>query len=115
MQVQCICALSTCSLRRTAGVSGRLWGTFLPAEAPTSDTEAPRGVSILARDMQSVAIYDSQGQFVGIRRPDSGRPIEVWMCMWCCLINVYEQCFAMIQLSQCTVKPVCLYASVTTT
>ena len=59
-----------------AGVSGRLWGTFLPAEEPTSDTEAPRGVSILARDMQSVAIYDAQGQFVGIRRPDSGRPIE---------------------------------------
>ena len=61
----------------TAGVSGRLWGTFLPAEEPTSDTEAPRGVSILARDMQSVAIYDARGQFVGIRRPDSGRPIEV--------------------------------------
>lgn len=60
-----------------AGVSGRLWGTFLPAEQPAADGTAPRGVSILARDMQSVAIYDSRGQFVGIRRPDSGRPISV--------------------------------------
>ena len=62
---------------RRAGVSGRLWGTFLPAEEPAADGTAPRGVSILARDMQSVAIYDSRGQFVGIRRPDSGRPISV--------------------------------------
>lgn len=58
-------------------MSGRLWGTFLPAEVPLSETDALRGVSILARDMQSVAIYDSRGEFVGIRRPDSGRPIEV--------------------------------------
>lgn len=60
-----------------AGVSGRLWGTFLPAEAPSDSGVAPRGVSILARDMQSVAIYDSRGEFVGIRRPDSGKPIMV--------------------------------------
>ena len=31
----------------------------------------------LARDPQSVIIYDSRGKFVGVRRPDSGKPIEV--------------------------------------
>lgn len=63
-----------------------MWGTFLPAEEPTSDTEAPRGVSILARDMQSVAIYDARGQFVGIRRPDSGRPIEARRRLSLCIM-----------------------------
>lgn len=38
---------------------------------------APRGVSILARDLQSVVFYDSKGTFIGVRRPDSGKPIEV--------------------------------------
>ncbi len=33
--------------------------------------------AVLARDPQSVIFYDSAGQFVGVRRPDSGKPIEV--------------------------------------
>ena len=32
---------------------------------------------VLARDPQSVVLYDSKGQFVGVRRPGSGNPIEV--------------------------------------
>ena len=60
-----------------AGVSGRIWATFLPSEAAPADGTAPRGVSILARDLQSVVFYDSKGTFVGVRRPDSGKPIEV--------------------------------------
>ena len=35
------------------------------------------GVSLLARDFQSVAIYGSDGSFAGVRRPGSGRPITV--------------------------------------
>ena len=34
-------------------------------------------VAVLARDLQSVVFYDSKGQFVGVRRPGSGKPIEV--------------------------------------
>lgn len=70
-------SLPMASLEGQPGVSGRLWATFLPAESPSEGAPgvAPRGVSILARDMQSVAIYDSNGDFVGIRRPDSGKPI----------------------------------------
>lgn len=60
-----------------AGISGRIWGTFLPSEAAPSEDKAPRGVSILARDLQSVVFYDSKGTFMGVRRPDSGKPIEV--------------------------------------
>jgi cytochrome c biogenesis protein len=33
--------------------------------------------AVLARDLQQVVIYDSKGQFVGVRRPGSGKPIEV--------------------------------------
>lgn len=68
-------SLPMASMEGQPGISGRLWATFLPAEEPSGSGAAPRGVSILARDMQSVAIYDSQGVFVGIRRPDSGKPI----------------------------------------
>ena len=37
----------------------------------------PPLLSVLARDPQSVVFYDSKGQFVGVRRPGSGNPIEV--------------------------------------
>jgi hypothetical protein len=33
--------------------------------------------AVLARDPQSVIFYDSRGQFVGVRRPGSGKPIQV--------------------------------------
>lgn len=33
--------------------------------------------AVLARDLQQVVIYDSKGQFVGVRRPGSGKPIQV--------------------------------------
>lgn len=59
------------------GVSGKLWATFLPLASPTPDGARPRGISIAARDLQSVVFYDAGGQFVGVRRPGSGKPIEV--------------------------------------
>ena len=33
--------------------------------------------AVLAKDFQTVILYDSQGQFAGVRRPGSGKPITV--------------------------------------
>jgi cytochrome c biogenesis protein len=33
--------------------------------------------AVLARDLQQVVLYDSEGQFAGVRRPGSGKPQEV--------------------------------------
>ncbi len=33
--------------------------------------------AVLARDPQSVVVYDSSGSFVGVRRPGSGKPLAV--------------------------------------
>lgn len=33
--------------------------------------------AVLARDLQQVVFYDSDGAFVGVRRPGSGKPQEV--------------------------------------
>jgi hypothetical protein len=60
-----------------AGINGKLWATFLPAEAASVEGGKPRGVSLAMRDLQTAAVYDTQGQFVGIRRPGSGKPITV--------------------------------------
>jgi cytochrome c biogenesis protein len=32
---------------------------------------------VLARDLQQVVLYDSEGHFAGVRRPGSGKPQEV--------------------------------------
>ena len=57
---------------------GRIWGTFLPLYPGNDDPALKKlGVSLLARDFQSVAIYGSDGSFAGVRRPGSGRPITV--------------------------------------
>lgn len=32
---------------------------------------------MLARDLQSIIIYDQEGKFVGVRRPSSKLPIDV--------------------------------------
>ncbi|MQL82220.1 hypothetical protein Taro_014692 [Colocasia esculenta] len=53
----------------------KLYGTFLPV----GETDAPdvKGISMLARDLQSIVLYDQQGKFVGVRRPNSNLPIEI--------------------------------------
>lgn len=33
--------------------------------------------SMLARDLQSIVLYDQEGKFVGVRRPNSNLPIEI--------------------------------------
>jgi cytochrome c biogenesis protein len=68
--------LPLASLEGKPGVAGRLWATFLPI-GPPQEGQPPKGISIVARDMQSVIFYDAKGQFVGVRRPGSGKVIEV--------------------------------------
>ncbi len=62
-------------------MKGKLWATFVPAEAPPPRAEGaprrtPRGVSIVARDFQSVVLYNADGSFAGVRRPGSGKPMQ---------------------------------------
>jgi cytochrome c biogenesis protein len=71
-------ALPMASLEKTAGFSGRIWGTFVPLSATApAPGERPRGATMVARDFQSAAFYDASGGFVGVRRPGSGKPIVV--------------------------------------
>ncbi|KAF3435625.1 hypothetical protein FNV43_RR22716 [Rhamnella rubrinervis] len=53
----------------------KLYGTFLPV----GDVNSPnvKGISMLARDLQSVVLYDQEGKFVGVRRPNSKLPIDI--------------------------------------
>lgn len=53
----------------------KLFGTYLPLGE--KGTPEGKGISILARDLQSAVIYDKDGQFVGVRRPGSKKPIQV--------------------------------------
>lgn len=69
--------LPMASLEGQPGVSGQAWATYIPAERAPADGSKPRGASIFARDFQTVVIYDTQGKFVGVRRPGSGLPIQV--------------------------------------
>jgi len=72
--------LPMASLQGQPGVNGKMYATFLPIADPEQtqrEGKAPRGVSFIAKDLQSVVVYDSSGQFVGVRRPGSGKPITV--------------------------------------
>ncbi|XP_039129921.1 cytochrome c biogenesis protein CCS1, chloroplastic [Dioscorea cayenensis subsp. rotundata] len=53
----------------------KLYGTFLPV----GNTDSPnvKGISMLARDLQSIVLYDQEGKFVGVRRPSSKLPIDI--------------------------------------
>ncbi|GMN37461.1 hypothetical protein TIFTF001_006829 [Ficus carica] len=53
----------------------KLFGTFLPIGDMNS--ENVKGISMLARDLQSIVLYDQEGKFVGVRRPNSKLPIEI--------------------------------------
>lgn len=54
----------------------KLYGTFLPLEDSDSSSSV-KGISMLARDLQSIVLYDQDGKFVGVRRPSSKLPIEI--------------------------------------
>lgn len=49
----------------------------LAAGPPPSEGKPPPGTSIIARDLQSVTFYNSDGEFAGVRRTDSGTPLSV--------------------------------------
>ncbi|KAK9108781.1 hypothetical protein Sjap_016841 [Stephania japonica] len=53
----------------------KLFGTFLPVG--NTDSPTVKGISMLARDLQSIVLYDQEGKFVGIRRPNSKLPIDI--------------------------------------
>ncbi|KAJ8763467.1 hypothetical protein K2173_002350 [Erythroxylum novogranatense] len=53
----------------------KLYGTFLPIG--TADDTNVKGISMLARDLQSIVLYDQEGKFVGVRRPNSKLPIDI--------------------------------------
>lgn len=53
----------------------KLYGAFLPVG--NSDAPDVKGISMLARDLQSVVLYDQEGKFAGVRRPSSKTPLEV--------------------------------------
>ncbi|MBA0711958.1 hypothetical protein Golax_011086 [Gossypium laxum] len=53
----------------------KLFGTFLPVG--DTDSSNVKGISMLARDLQSIVLYDKQGKFAGVRRPNSKLPIEI--------------------------------------
>ncbi|KAJ8450869.1 hypothetical protein Cgig2_032494 [Carnegiea gigantea] len=53
----------------------KLFGTFLPIG--NADSPNVKGISMLARDLQSIVLYDQEGKFVGVRRPNSNLPIEI--------------------------------------
>eukprot|EP00898_Chlorokybus_atmophyticus_P008236 jgi/Chlat1/8413/Chrsp80S07836 len=61
-------------LQKEGGKSDdKLYAAYLPTNA-----EDPRqGVSMLARTLEEVVLYDKTGKFVGVRRPGSNKPIEV--------------------------------------
>ncbi len=85
--------LPVAELKGSAGVAGRAWATFLPlpdddgssagappassSSAPAPSSTQPRGITLLARDFQTVVLYSADGSFAGVRRPDSGKPITV--------------------------------------
>ncbi|KAK7404455.1 hypothetical protein VNO78_05360 [Psophocarpus tetragonolobus] len=53
----------------------KLFGTFLPV----GDINSPdvKGISMLARDLQSIVLYDKEGKLAGVRRPNSKLPINI--------------------------------------
>lgn len=67
------------AMLKCAGMKGKTWATFIPAEPVTVSprVQQPRGVSVIAKDFQTVALYNADGTFAGIRRPGSNKPIEV--------------------------------------
>ena len=57
------------------GGDDKTWGTFVPAPGSVLRGER-RGATVVAKDMQQVYVYGEDGQFVGVRRVTSGKPIE---------------------------------------
>ena len=61
----------------TFGVGGDIWGAFLPVDDGSVLAAPGRGAVILARDFQTAFIYNTDGSFVGARRPGSKKELIV--------------------------------------
>ena len=66
-------SVPTVSLEGRLSVGGRIWGGVLPL----FDGNDQRNVTLVARDLQNVGIYDQAGQFKGIVRPGSKREVDL--------------------------------------
>ncbi|KAJ6805501.1 uncharacterized protein M6B38_180800 [Iris pallida] len=55
----------------------KLYGTFLPVGDTNANSPNVKGISMLARDLQSIFLYDLDGNFAGVRRPSSKLPIDI--------------------------------------
>ena len=58
------------------GSDGKVSSSSSTSTSTTTAT-APKGITLLARDFQTVVAYDSKGAFAGVRRPGSGKPLTV--------------------------------------
>merc|ERR1712070_146248 len=65
------------SLKNRSGFSSKSWGAFIPLEPRMNTNLKTRGLYLVTSDMQSVAIYGSDGKFIGIRRFGSKKPIII--------------------------------------
>uniref|UniRef100_A0A7S3B924 ResB-like domain-containing protein n=1 Tax=Prasinoderma singulare TaxID=676789 RepID=A0A7S3B924_9VIRI len=63
------------AFQQANGGSDKTWGTFVPAPGSVLAGER-KGATVVAKDMQQVFIYGDDGQFVGVRRLASKKPIE---------------------------------------
>ncbi|MCD7467237.1 copper chaperone [Datura stramonium] len=57
------------------GGDKKLFGTF--SSVGDDNSSNVKGISMLARDLQSVILYDKEGKFAGVRRFHSKLPIEI--------------------------------------
>lgn len=64
-------------LNNKLGSTIKSWASFIPAESASTTKATPRGISIVISDLQSAALYDSNGIFKGIRSFSSKRPILI--------------------------------------
>jgi len=64
---------------RLGDIGGRIWGGVVPVFVDNGEGENGGLVQVtfVARDLQSVAVYDEGGQFKGILRPGSKRLLDV--------------------------------------
>jgi len=65
------------SLKEYSNITENSWGSFIPLKPRNKTTNQARGISIVARDFQSIAVYDGDGVLTGIRRFGCKKNIKV--------------------------------------
>jgi hypothetical protein len=76
--IACFCAVLAHHLDSTTDLMlsyAAVYSCFCVADI---DTPPPRLLrAVLAHDLDTITFYDSKGEFVGVRRVGSGKPIKV--------------------------------------